>query len=68
MGLARAIAARPPLVVRLVREQVQSLAAAGVRTTLGSGLLGQTMVLASHDFHEQHRARADDREPRYKRR
>jgi enoyl-CoA hydratase/carnithine racemase len=68
MELAHAIAARPPLVVRLVREQVQSLAATGVRATLGSGLVGQSMVLASHDFHEQHRARAEDREPRYKRR
>jgi enoyl-CoA hydratase/carnithine racemase len=68
MELARAIAARPPLVVRMVREQVQSLAAMGVRNTLGAGLIGQTMVLASHDFHEQHQARAEDREPRYTRR
>jgi enoyl-CoA hydratase len=68
MELAHAIAARPPLVVRLVREQVQSLAAPGVRTTLGGGLVGQAMVLASHDFHEQHRARAEDRVPRYERR
>jgi hypothetical protein len=26
------------------------------------------MVLGSHDFHEQHQARAEDREPRYERR
>jgi enoyl-CoA hydratase/carnithine racemase len=55
--LAHSIAARPPLVVRLVREHVHALAVAG-----------QAMVLASHDFHEQHRARAEDREPRYQRR
>jgi enoyl-CoA hydratase/carnithine racemase len=66
--LAHSIAARPPLVVRLVREHVQALAVAGVRGTLGRELVGQAMVLASHDFHEQHRARAEDREPRYQRR
>ena len=68
LELAHSIAARPPLVVRLVREHVQGLALAGVRGTLGRELVGQTMVLASHDFHEQHRARAEDREPRYQRR
>jgi enoyl-CoA hydratase/carnithine racemase len=66
--LAHSIAARPPLVVRLVREHVHALAVAGVRGTLGRELVGQAMVLASHDFHEQHRARAEDREPRYQRR
>jgi enoyl-CoA hydratase/carnithine racemase len=68
LDLAHAIAARPPLVVRLVRDHVHALATPGVRDTLGRELVGQAMVLASHDFHEQHRARAEDREPRYERR
>ena len=68
LDLARSIAERPPLVVRLVREHVQALAAPGVRGTLGRELVGQTMVLASHDFAEQRSARAQDREPRYERR
>ncbi len=68
LDLARSIAERPPLVVRLVREHVQSLAAPGVRGTLGRELVGQTMVLASQDFQEHRQARADDREPRYERR
>ncbi len=68
LDLARSIAERPPLVVRLVRDHVQSLAAPGVRGTLGRELVGQTMVLASQDFQEHRQARADDREPRYERR
>ncbi len=68
LDLAHSIASRPPLVVRLVREQVQSLAVHAVRGTLGHELVGQSMVLASRDFQEQRQARADDREPRYERR
>jgi enoyl-CoA hydratase len=68
MDMAHGIARRPPLAVRLVREDVQSLAAAGVRTTLGRELVGQSLVLGSHDFREQHRARAEAREPRFERR
>ncbi len=68
LDLAAGIAARPPLVVRLVREHVQALAGAGVRSTLGRELVGQTMVLASDDRREQCRAWAEDRSPRYARR
>jgi enoyl-CoA hydratase len=68
LDLAHGIAERPPLVVRLVREHVQSLGVAAVRATLGRELVGQTMVLASRDFDELRQARAEDREPRYERR
>ncbi len=68
LDLAHGIAERPPLVVRLLREQVQALAIPGVRGTLGRELAGQTLVMASHDFREQHLAREQDREPRYARR
>ncbi|HEX6420396.1 MAG TPA: enoyl-CoA hydratase/isomerase family protein [Acidimicrobiales bacterium] len=68
VDLAARIAAQPPLAVRLVREHVQALAAAGVRTTLGRELVGQAMVLASHDIDEHRRARLEDRPPRYARR
>jgi enoyl-CoA hydratase len=68
LDLARGLAARPPLAVRLVRESVQALVAAGIRGTLGRELVGQTMVLASHDYREHRLARAEDREPRYERR
>lgn len=66
--LAIGIAERPPLVVRMVREHMQALAAPAVRGTLGRELVGQTMLLSSHDFEEQRRARAEDREPHYERR
>ncbi|HEX6567601.1 MAG TPA: hypothetical protein VF015_00475, partial [Acidimicrobiales bacterium] len=68
LDLALGIAERPPLAVRLVREHVQALAVPAVRGTLGRELVGQAMVLGSHDFHEQRRARDEDREPRYERR
>jgi enoyl-CoA hydratase/carnithine racemase len=68
LDLAHSIAERSPLVVRLLRENVQSLAAVGVRDTLGRELVGQAMVLASHDYREHRLAKAEDREPRYERR
>jgi enoyl-CoA hydratase/carnithine racemase len=68
LELAHRIAARSPLVVRLLRENVQALAAAGVRDTLGRELVGQAMVLASQDYREHRLAKAEDREPRYERR
>ena len=68
LEMALGIAEQPPLVVRLVREHVQALAVPGVRGTLGRELVGQTMVLASHDHDEQRTARAQDRDPRYERR
>ena len=68
LDLAGAIAERPPLVTRLVREHVQALATPPVRDTLGRELVSQTMLLGSHDFEEHRQARAEDREPRYERR
>ena len=66
--LAHGIAERPPLVTRLVREQVTGLATPAVRSTLGCALVGQSLVLGSHDYNEQHQARAEGREPRFERR
>jgi enoyl-CoA hydratase/carnithine racemase len=68
LGLAESIAERPPLAVRLIRDQVQALASADVRETLQRELMGQAMVLASQDYREHLHARAEDREPRYERR
>jgi len=68
LDMARSIAERSPLVVRLLREHVQALAAGNVRSTLGREVVGQAMVLASHDYREHRVAKAEDREPRYERR
>jgi enoyl-CoA hydratase len=68
LEMAQSIAERSPLVVRLLRENIQALAAAGVRDTLGRELVGQAMVLASHDHREHRLAKAEGREPRYERR
>ncbi|MGH9113239.1 MAG: enoyl-CoA hydratase/isomerase family protein, partial [Acidimicrobiales bacterium] len=68
LELAESIADRPPLVVRLIRENVQALATACVRSTLQRELVGQAMVLGSHDYREHRQARAEGREPRYERR
>jgi enoyl-CoA hydratase/carnithine racemase len=68
LDMARSIAERSPLVVRFLREHVQALAAGNVRATLGREMVGQTLVLASHDYREFRLAKAEDREPRYERR
>jgi enoyl-CoA hydratase/carnithine racemase len=68
LGLAESIAERPPLAVRLIRDQVQALASPAVRATLQRELLGQAMVLGSLDRREHQHARADDHEPRHERR
>jgi enoyl-CoA hydratase/carnithine racemase len=68
LDMARSIAERPPLVVRFLREHVQSLAAGNIRATLGREVVGQTLILGSHDYREHRLARAEDREPRYERR
>jgi enoyl-CoA hydratase len=66
--MAQGIAARPPLVVRLLREHVQSLTAPAVMSTLRREMVSQAMVAASQDYAEFHSARAHDREPRYEKR
>lgn len=66
--LAERIAARPPLVVRLLREHVQSLAAPAVASTLRRELVSQAMVVASSDHAELRRSRVEHREPRYEKR
>jgi enoyl-CoA hydratase/carnithine racemase len=68
LELARSIAERPPLVVRLIRNHVQALATPAVRSTLQRELVSQAMVLGSHDYEENRQARAADREPRFERR
>lgn len=68
LDMAHSIAERSPLVVRFLREHVQALAAGNVRATLGREVVGQAMVLASHDHREHRLAKAEDREPRYERR
>ena len=68
LDLAHRVAERSPLVIRLLRDNVQALAAGPVRDMLGRELVGQAMVLASQDYREHRLAKAEDREPRYERR
>ncbi|HEX6237141.1 MAG TPA: enoyl-CoA hydratase/isomerase family protein [Acidimicrobiales bacterium] len=66
--LAEKIAARPPLVVRLLREHVHSLAAPDVASTLRRELVSQAMVVSSRDHAEFRASRVENREPRYEKR
>jgi enoyl-CoA hydratase len=68
LELADGIVDRPPVVVRLIRENVQAITTGGVRSTLQRELVGQAMVLGSRDHREHREARAEGREPRYERR
>jgi enoyl-CoA hydratase/carnithine racemase len=65
LDMAERIAGRPPLAVRLIRDHVHALSTPHVRSTLPGELVGQTMILGSHDHGEHRQARAEDREPRY---
>ena len=65
MSLAQLIASRPPMVVRLIREQVAALTNPDVVATLRRELVAQTLVFKTDDYAEQNQARSQDRDPRF---
>ena len=65
--MAAAIAAAPPLTVKLARRVISNLASPQVRASMEEELLAQTVLTTSHDFAEFKAARADERPPHYTR-
>jgi enoyl-CoA hydratase/carnithine racemase len=65
--MAGAIAAAPPLTIKLARRVIANLASPQVRASMEEELLAQTVLTSSHDFAEFKASRADDRPPRYTR-
>ncbi|MCU1455024.1 MAG: enoyl-CoA hydratase/isomerase family protein [Acidimicrobiales bacterium] len=63
LGIARDIATRPPLAVKLVKRMLNGLALPQVEKAMGEELLAQVVVYGSDDYAEQRKARAEDRPP-----
>lgn len=63
LALAREIARRPPLSVRMARAVISSLATAEVERSMHEEMLAQTAIFASEDWREIKAARAEGRDP-----
>ena len=67
MEMAAKIAAAPPYVVQLARRVIRNLADEGLRRSMNDEYAYQTLVNRSDDFAEFRAARAEQRDPGYKR-
>lgn len=63
--IARKIASRPAVTVKMARRVIRHLAEPAVRASMAEELIAQTFIVKSDDFAEFRRARAEGREPRY---
>ncbi|WP_208028304.1 enoyl-CoA hydratase/isomerase family protein [Rhabdothermincola sediminis] len=63
--MAGAIAAAPPLTVKLARRVIANLADPEVLASMEEELLAQTVIATSADFAEFKASKAEGREPRY---
>jgi enoyl-CoA hydratase/carnithine racemase len=66
LAMARAIAASPPLPVRMFLRTLRGLANPAVERSLAEEALAQALVFASADYAETKAARAEKREPKYR--
>ncbi|HJP65704.1 MAG TPA: enoyl-CoA hydratase/isomerase family protein, partial [Actinomycetota bacterium] len=66
MAMAREIASRSPLAVRMARGVLRTLATPEVERGLHEELLAQTVLFGSEDYAELKAARAEGREPKFK--
>ncbi len=63
--IARHIAARPAVTVKMARRVIRHLGEAAVRASMAEELIGQTFIVKSDDFTEFRRSRIEKRDPRY---
>jgi enoyl-CoA hydratase len=68
LQVARDIAAAPAFTVKMARRVLHHLAFDEVSRSIDEEAIAQTMVFASDDYTEMKKARADEREPQYRRR
>jgi enoyl-CoA hydratase/carnithine racemase len=66
LGMARAIAARPPLAVKFVKRVINGLAMNEVERAMNEELLSQVVIYSSDDYAEQRQAREENREPEFR--
>lgn len=65
-GIAHEIAAAPPFTVKMFRRTLSRLANPPVQQSMQEEAVAQSLVFASEDYAEMKRARAEEREPRYR--
>ena len=68
LEIAHEIAQAPAFTVKMARRVVMHLANAAIAASMDEEALAQTMVFASHDYAEMKAAKAESREPSYRRR
>jgi enoyl-CoA hydratase/carnithine racemase len=68
LEIAHDIAQAPAFTVKMARRVVMHLANATVAASMDEEALAQTMVFGSHDYAEMKAAKAESREPSYRRR
>jgi enoyl-CoA hydratase/carnithine racemase len=68
LQMAREIAAAPAFTVKMARRNMGLIADELVRRSIAEEATTQTLVFASDDYREMKAARAEKREPRYRRR
>ena len=68
MQLAHEIAAAPAFTVKMARRIVNHLAFDAVAASIDEEAIAQTLVMQSHDYNEMKAAKAEEREPKYRRR
>ena len=68
LGIAREIAGAPAFTVKMFRRTLSRLVNPMVQQSMQEEAVAQSMVFASEDYAEMKKARAEDREPRYRNR
>jgi enoyl-CoA hydratase/carnithine racemase len=68
MEMARTIAKAPAFTVKMARRTLFSLGAAEVQRSIAEEAVAQSLVFVSDDYREMKAARAEDREPAYRKR
>ena len=68
LEIAHEIAKAPAFTVKMARRIIKHLANDTVSASMDEEAIAQTMVFGSHDYNEMKAARAEQREPNYRRR
>jgi enoyl-CoA hydratase/carnithine racemase len=68
MEIAHEIAKAPAFTVKMARRIVMHLANDTIAASMDEEAVAQTLVFSSHDYNEMKAARAESRDPNYRRR
>jgi enoyl-CoA hydratase/carnithine racemase len=65
LGLAKRLAAGPPLALAMAKQVIDNMWAGALRSTIRAELLAQSALFRSDDYQEARSARREGREPNY---